>query len=142
MLTKGYLDASRIAVRVFVEASGQVVRISLDNQNYDVTPSLYQQPAWTSGILDPSVPHDLIIIKRNPDGQYIGLDSILVTHYDPPTTTRDQATATAVLTSNVSNQLTPSAAPPAAAAPPSTQTKSMGGGTFSSGRIPSDSSPE
>jgi hypothetical protein len=141
MLTKLCLDVSRIAVRLFVEASGQVVRISLDNKNYDITPLPYQQPAWTIESLDPSVPHDLLIIKRNPGGQYLELDYILVTYYDPPTTTGDQVTASAVPTSKVPNQLMPSAAAPAAASPPSTQTNSMGA-PFSSGRLPSDSSPE
>ncbi len=140
MLTKWCLDASRIAVRVFVEGIGQVVRISLDNNHYDIKPLLYLQPAWTSDILNPSAPHDLVVIKRNPKGQYIELDNILVTYYDPPVTTRDQLTATAAPASNAPNQLMPSPAT-AIVAPPSTQIKSMGG-TLSSDRLLSDSSPE
>jgi len=128
-------------VSVFVEESGQAVRISLDDKNYDVKPLQYQQPAWTSESLDPSVPHDLVIIKRNHDGQYVALDYISVTYYDPPTTTGGQVTATASPTSKLPNQLMPSVAVPAAVASPSTQTTSMGG-LFSSGRLPSDSSQQ
>ena len=137
-MTKRCLDASKIAACVFVEGPGQVVRISLDNNNYDIKPLLYSQPAWTSETLDPSAPHDLVITKRNPGGQYLTLAYILVTYYDPPTTSRDQLTATAAPASNAPNQVIPSAA---IAAPPSTQTKSMDG-ALSFGSLPSDSSAE
>lgn len=144
-MTKWCLDATRIAVCLFVQKSGQVVRISLDHEDHDIMPlpyqSLpYQQLAWISESLDPSVPHDLVISKQNPGGQYLELDSIVVTHYNPPPTTGDQATATAAPTSTVPKQLMPSTAVPAAV-PPSTQAKSMSA-IFSSGRLPSDSSPE
>ena len=138
MLTKWCLDASKIAVCVFVEESGQEVRISLDNNNYDIKPLLYSQPAWTSEILDPSAPHDLVIIKRNPGGQYLALYYVLVTYYDPPTTSRGQVAATVAPASNAPNQFMPSAA---IAAPSGTQTKSIGG-ALSSDRLPSDLSPE
>ena len=138
MLTKRCLDASKIAVSVFVEGLGQEVRISLDNNNYYIKPLLYLQPAWTSEVLNPSLPHDLAIVKQNPKGQYIGLDYILVTYYDPPITTMDQFTATAAPASNAPNKVISSAA---IVAPPSTQTKSMSG-ALSSDRLMSDSSPE
>ena len=85
-------------MRVFVEGSGQVVRISLDNFNYDISPLPDQQPAWTSDTLDPSVPHNIIIIKRNPGGQYLELENILATLADgnSPTTTREDTTTVAV----------------------------------------------
>ena len=83
---------------VFVEGSGQAVRISLDNFNYDINPLPGQQPTWTSDTLDPSVPHNLDIIKRNPGGQYLELENILVTLTDghSPTTPREDSTAEAV----------------------------------------------
>ena len=139
-MTKWCLDATSIAVRIFVEKPDQVVQISLDNKNYEIMPTLYQQPAWTTDSLDPSVIHDLVITKRNPNGQSLALDSILVTYHNLPPTTVDQATATAAPTPTVPNQLNPPTAVPAAA-PPSTQAKSMSG-IFSSARLPSDSSPE
>ena len=138
MLTKRCLDASQIAVCVFVEGSGQEVRISLDNKNYNIKPLLYSQPAWTSEILDHTAPHDLVIIKQNPGGQYLALYYIIVTYYDPPTTSRDQVAATAPPASNTPNQLIPSTA---IAAPPDTQTKSIVG-ALSSDRFLSDPSPE
>ena len=131
MLTKWCLDASRIAVSVFVEAPGQTVRISLDNQDHDVTPVDSQQPAWTSDSLDPKVPHDLQVNKQNPPGQFLELDSIIVTYYDPPTATTEQVAATVA-------QSIGSVASPAAVFPSS---QSMSGAS-SFGPLPSGSSPE
>lgn len=125
-------------MRVFVEGLGQEVRITLDNNDYYIKPLLFLQPAWTSDTLDPSTHHDLAIIKQNPKGQYIGLDCIIVTYYDPPITTRDQFTATAAPASNAPSQVIPSAA---IVAPLNTQAKSMGE-ALSSDRLMSDLSPE
>jgi len=61
-----------------------MVRISLDNQNYDISPSLSQQPAWTSDTLDPSVNHTIKVIKLNPRGMFTSIDSFLVTYPGPP----------------------------------------------------------
>jgi hypothetical protein len=94
-------------VTVFVQRPGQTVRILLDNQSHDVAPLLSQQPAWTSNSLDPTVPHDLQVIKQNPAGQYTSLDSILVTSHDSPAVS-DQSTSSAD-TSNETNALS---APP------------------------------
>ena len=140
MLTRWCLDANRIAVNVFVEASGQTVRISLDNQDHDVTPVDSQQPAWTSDSLDPSAPHDLQIIKQNPAGQFLELDSILVTYSDQLTTTTEQTTATGNQTQiglNQSIRSTGLSATLPATTPASIRTTSMSGaplfGPFSSG---------
>ena len=86
MLTQWCLDASSIAVTVFVEVAGEKVRISLDNQIHDIEPNISQQPAWTSGFLDPSVPHTIQVIKQNPRKSYTSLDSFLVTYSNPNTT--------------------------------------------------------
>ena len=81
-MTKWRLDATGIEVHVLVQSPGQTVQISLDNQQHDV--AVYSQPAWSNNSLDPSIPHALQVVKRNPTGQYISLDFILVTYYDPP----------------------------------------------------------
>lgn len=86
MLSQWCLDASSIAVTVFVKVAGQKVRISLDNQIHDIEPNISQQPAWTSGLLDPSVPHTIQVITQNPRKSFTSLDSFLVTYSSPNTT--------------------------------------------------------
>ena len=74
-----------------MQTPGQTVRISLDDQNHDIAPSPTQQPTWTSDSLDSGVPHDLQVIKQNPDGQFTALDFINVTYNDPSATMKTQA---------------------------------------------------
>jgi hypothetical protein len=68
-----------------VETIGDPVRILLDNTDHVVTPKSSLEPAWTSGSLDPSVPHTIMIIKQNPEDQYLALYSFSVTYPDLPT---------------------------------------------------------
>jgi len=68
-----------------------MVRISLDNQNHDISPSFSQQPAFLSDILDPSIPHTIRVIKMNPEREWIALDSFIVTYPDPSATNPDRS---------------------------------------------------
>jgi len=114
-------NATSIAVTVFVEDPGQTVRISLDNQIHDIAPTL-SQPAWTSGFLDPSVPHTIQVIKQNPRKKFTSLDSFLVTYSSPNTTgsistVPDQSTYSA----DASDGTTPIPTPSAQTAAPANQ---------------------
>ena len=94
---------------VFVGTPGQTVRISLDNQSYDVSPSISHQPAWKIDELDPSTPHDIQIIKQNPAGQLTSFDSILATYSDSPAIDAEQSIAAIVSTPTLPDQSTSSA---------------------------------
>ncbi len=117
MLTKWCLDASGIAVRVFVEGSGQSVQISLDEEDHYLVPLPDQQPVWASD-LDPSVPHIISIIKQNPRGQYLAFDNILVTYNDAPA---EAATAPTIV--NTTNTETAEPAPAPTIDNPNTKTE-------------------
>jgi len=81
----------QIGVTVSVQTPGDRVRIVLDNTEHFVTPTSVMAPAWNSSILDPSIPHDLTIVKVNSGEEYMGFYSLLVTHPDSPEDTTGAA---------------------------------------------------
>ena len=121
VLTQRSLDATKIAVSVFVRTPGQTVQITLDDQTHEIAPSLTQQPAWTSDDLDPSVPHTMQVINHTRRG-FVALDSFIVTSPTSPANPADpdsnQSTASTVTVGGANSTVTlePTSSPQAVAA--------------------------
>ena len=83
-----------------------MVRILLDNQAQDIFPTFSKQPAFSSGVLDPSTPHTIKVITTDSDSDrgWTALGSFIVTYFDPANTTNPAITADSA--STVPNQST------------------------------------